>query len=253
MSFVCGSSFSAAHMCSSNAFDLSIFSMPLSKMGIARFQYKRVYSLVLLEDVPQLIIAITFAIMVGIEDTFSGNNGIVYVSMAFSALSIFMTIVSSQTTKHLLNTQGHGTISLNVTGPMFGANNITKCRRQTNKIRQQMAALLGIDESLVEIPKPQETHGGIRLDFMFRVNNRRSTELDGRNKIHDPDANGVIAAFIKDAWQFNALPNTEVVKYKHNQPKLQPKLPAQQIEMQNEGAEGDVVEGEVDQETAYLA
>eukprot|EP01084_Bolivina_argentea_P016084 30140_1 len=215
LSFVCGSSFAAVQICSSNAFDLNLFSIPLSKLDKAGFQCKRVYSVVLFENVPQLIIAITFIAIVGVEDE---NNAIVYVSMVFSAISIFMMVMSSLTTKELLDTQDYSVILLNVTGSMFG-DNLKHCRTKTNAIRRHMSVLLGVDESLVEIPRPRQIHHGFLLEFILIINHSTVSELGIKDKILDSDTNTIIADFICQCWELSAAPSVEVKQFKQNAPK----------------------------------
>merc|ERR1712087_361249 len=60
LSFICGSTFSAVELANSNLFGLRMFSMGLSKRDMMRFKQNRLWSVVVAENVPQLVIQILF-------------------------------------------------------------------------------------------------------------------------------------------------------------------------------------------------
>ncbi len=55
-------------------------------------------------------------------------DGIVYISMGFSGISIVISFVTLITAKQLVKTQDHCHISLNVTGNMFNVKNTRRTR-----------------------------------------------------------------------------------------------------------------------------
>ena len=63
ISVICGSSFSAIALCNSYLLQLSPFSMGLSRYHRSIFQNKRFFSIVLLENIPQLAIQIATLIL----------------------------------------------------------------------------------------------------------------------------------------------------------------------------------------------
>ena len=69
ISILAGSSFTAIDLMTSNVFGLTIFSFDLSKRDRIMFKRKRIYSIVLLENIPQLLIQIAFAILIKDIDT----------------------------------------------------------------------------------------------------------------------------------------------------------------------------------------
>eukprot|EP01084_Bolivina_argentea_P265504 450067_1 len=59
-SIIVGSSFSATSLFNSNLYALPIFDMGLSKSALSHFKTKRVYSIVLCENVPQLVLQLIY-------------------------------------------------------------------------------------------------------------------------------------------------------------------------------------------------
>ena len=88
VSIICGSAFAGIKLFRSRLFNLSVFDIPLSKQQSLHFETKKVYSTILLENVPQLILACWY-----IVESNKGANSIVFLSMGFSVISIIVTII----------------------------------------------------------------------------------------------------------------------------------------------------------------
>merc|ERR1719361_506034 len=58
--FLSGSAFNAIAIVNSNAFQLDVFSMGLSKREMHKFRLQRIWSVVLLENLPQIALQISF-------------------------------------------------------------------------------------------------------------------------------------------------------------------------------------------------
>ena len=109
VSVICGSSFAGIKLFRSRVFNLSIFDIPLNKQQSVHFETKKVYSTILLENLPQLLLGIWY-----IETSGEVTSTIVFVSMAFSVISIIVTIISMYTAKVLVDSQDHLPIEIDV-------------------------------------------------------------------------------------------------------------------------------------------
>eukprot|EP01084_Bolivina_argentea_P303040 523149_1 len=98
MSIITGSSFAAIELCHSNLFNLTQFSIPLSKTEINLFKTGRIYSIILFENLPQ--IGLQCWILAVAEDSV---NSIIYISLIFSSISILITVLSLMTQKTIIN------------------------------------------------------------------------------------------------------------------------------------------------------
>ena len=100
VAIICGSSFSAVALFNSNLFQWRLFSMNLSRYHRKAFRNKRFFSVVLLENIPQLIIQIIALIVIDLDassqhDTSDsdGHSGIAS-DLAITLFTMMFTIIS---------------------------------------------------------------------------------------------------------------------------------------------------------------
>ena len=157
LSLFTGSSFTAIKVMNSNLFGLNIFSMDLSKNDLTRYQTKRVYSIVLIENLPQVIIQCIYLLQIDKLDLIAIS------SMIFSIISIIVTIISMLTEKKILNSAGHGNAKFDVTGSMI-LSKAHHYRNKTKRIRNSISSVLGLESELIEIERPKKNT--IRIKYI---------------------------------------------------------------------------------------
>ena len=92
LSAICGSSFSAIALCNSYLLQLSVFSMALSQYHQRLFARKRFFSIILFENIPQLIIQIIALVLAIVENKVDSTLLVTVLSMVFTIISIFASI-----------------------------------------------------------------------------------------------------------------------------------------------------------------
>lgn len=149
ISIISGSAFSAVEFCNSNLFRLRITYMNLPRRHKQLFRNKRIYSVVLLENVPQLVLQALFSVIM------RALSAITLFSMIFSLISIILTIFEVSLKQHLFASENLVFIKFIVESPeiqAFGRNefiNIVEYQRFT--IANEVAKVLSIDFSFIEL------------------------------------------------------------------------------------------------------
>eukprot|EP01083_Nonionella_stella_P196751 723740_1 len=95
------------HIVNSYVFQLGLCDMGLTDKELKAFTYKRVYSVVLLENVPQLVLQIWFLSSLNTLD-----DAITITSIILSVVSILISVLSMLTERNLAQTQGYAAISM---------------------------------------------------------------------------------------------------------------------------------------------
>jgi len=98
VAILCGSAFGALALFNSNAFQLYALSMGLSKNQLGSFNVQRVWSIVFLENLPQLGLQIWFMVRFGPQT-------VAVASAAFSTISILVTILAAFTQNNIVQSQ----------------------------------------------------------------------------------------------------------------------------------------------------
>eukprot|EP00483_Globobulimina_turgida_P005990 UN06000 len=169
-------------------FNLSFFDMPLTKNQLLSFRYKRVYSSVVLENIPQLFIQVWYIFHSSSSITFSG---IVAVSMLFSVISIVIAVISMATQKKISYSQDSVNIQFDATGKCI-IGNIKRCKNRTKKIRSDISAVLGVTSNLLEITRPEQIPNGIKLNMNIFVSNTRAIDVNYQQMDEHLPQNGQI-------------------------------------------------------------
>eukprot|EP01084_Bolivina_argentea_P148085 258980_1 len=207
ISILCGSSFAAIKLCRSNLFNLLVFSIPLNKKAALYFQTNKLYSTIFFQNIPQLVLAVWYVQVLN-----EMPNPIVYISMTFSTISIITTIISMQTAKKLVYSQDYSSIEFEVTGSMIGAN-IKRCRNNVRKIRYEIGIILGLHENLVEIMRPKQIPGGVKIYANIYINNAKAIDLNCKQLIIDANNSGDLVNMVMNSWRLSGVPVISNIKY----------------------------------------
>ena len=178
LSFLSGNAISAIDLCNSFLFlDLNLFQMNLTSVYKQQLRNNTLLTVVLLENIPQLILQIVFII----------NNGynittIITISMLFSILSIILTSIEIFTKRKLLNAQNILVIAFCVESKYICqlSKHEFKHKIEFNrrKISQEMVKLLnGVNYGDIESLKPTPNDKGVLLTFYLRLHSIANQEI----------------------------------------------------------------------------
>jgi len=195
-----GSAFTAVELMSSNLFGLEMFSFDLTNRAKLRFKMKRVYSIVMLENVPQLCIQGVFLWNEGISDVIAVSSAI------FSAVSIIVAVTSVVTEKQILDGSGYAAVALTVSGPEIVAKAYS-FRMRVLRIRDQLASVLGLPSpQIIEMEKPKVVPGGLRLSFFVHLNHINSRDIDYRAILKESIESLRLNRIIGSCWGMQQTP-----------------------------------------------
>eukprot|EP01084_Bolivina_argentea_P266436 451920_1 len=220
-SFITGSSFSALLLLNSHLYSLAVFSMGINERDLLKFSTKRIYSVILMENLPQILIQIYFLYKVTNLD----DNLIAVCSLIFSLVSVIITSVSMISQKSIINSQNCTQLSFDVLATEF---NGKKSRKKVNELRKYLVnnVLVKFDKKLIEIPIPQQIPSGLSVTINIYTNDQNSGEQEFvEDVVHKSVSNGNLPNFIKSYWNINTIPNINNISTKTIQSKqLQHKL-----------------------------
>eukprot|EP01084_Bolivina_argentea_P109212 195184_1 len=194
LSILTGSSFSAIEILNSSFLGVYCFEMGLSNKQIILFKTQRVYSIIMLENIPQLVLQIWYMFQLGKSDNF-----IAIVAIIFSGISIIVTILSMTIEKSLLNSQEYTLLSMDVIGKSV-VEKSRKCRKTVRKIKEGISGIIGLDYELIDIVKPQTIPKGLQLNIHLYVDNKQSKENKYEDLFNDALKNKNLVKIISDTW-----------------------------------------------------
>ena len=131
-------------------------------------------------------------------DELNGNM-IAITSMIFSIISIMTTIASVITNKKILDSSGYAIVQFDITGSSIIAKT-KSCRNQVNVIKNQLSSLLGLEEYLMEILRPQKIPNGLRMMIIIHVNRISVNDIDYKKLLDEAQQNGELAKAIQNSW-----------------------------------------------------
>eukprot|EP01084_Bolivina_argentea_P109463 195666_1 len=208
LSIIAGSSFTAIKLCQSNLFGLKIFDIPLTKGEIIEFQTKRVFSIILFENVPQLSLQ---CIYLFISQTDNINN-VVFITMGFSLISIIIAVTSSIQQKAIIKSQDRVEISFDVSN--MDVNEIKYAQNCVNKLKQRISGKLGVDCDLFEIPKPTLLpNNSLNVTIMIHINQKMAVNNNYETLINNANHIGEIARLVKESWNLSKNPTISNLSY----------------------------------------
>ena len=166
---------------------------------------------------PQLGLMIWYIVASG-EQT----DSIVFISMAFSVLSIVVTVVSMYTAKSLIETQNFYSVEFDVTGVMV-ADRIDVCRNNVKPIQRQIEVILGLRENLVEITRPTNIQNGVRLHINVYVGYTKAVDMNIEKVVNDAKDSGQLSQIIVKSWDLSGAPSLSDIKYEMHESKARKK------------------------------
>eukprot|EP01084_Bolivina_argentea_P062224 113762_1 len=219
ISIFCGNSFVAVSLVNSYIFKLNFFDMGLTDKELSAFGYKRVYSVVLLENVPQVLLQCWFLYSLKEFD-----DPITISSIVFSLISIIVSVLSMLMQKSLTNSQGYVEITMKVTGTPV-TQNAKNCKTMKQKLSKDLAAAVGGHSSAVEIIKPTAIPGGfaVTLNFYFGDLKGSFYKIKYAEILLAAQNDGGLQEIFKQGWKLKDTPIVEIISHHEVQSKVEQK------------------------------
>lgn len=165
------------------------------------------------QNVPQLAIQIWFLIQYS-----SDINTVVYASILFSSLSLFITVLTVTSQRNILKSRDRVTLEFDVTGKII-MENIDNCRNKIKSIKKGIASSLGINNTLLEITKPMPIKNGLKLNIKIYINYTKAIDMNIENDFNEATKQGQIAEIIASSWTLTSKPNISNIKYAQHESK----------------------------------
>ena len=176
---VSGNSFGAIELANSNLFGMDLFSMGLNPRHLKQFQGKRIYSSVILENIPQLAVQIYFLSYLGAFDEAT------FVALLSSSISVILSVVDIWSAKRLvsvmdetksaINTGGSG-VNINKIEFLILSNQEIESKKQIlltkpRALAKAIAETLIVDQRTVEIYQLLASTHGVKIGFtVYAIN-----------------------------------------------------------------------------------
>ena len=181
LSVLTGSAFSAIELCDSHLFELSIFSLNIPKREKQMFKNKRIFSIVLCENIPQFCLQLIYLLFVN-----NNNNSITIVAMSFSILSIIITLFEYSTNKFVFESECLTIIKFNIESRKIQKMKPKQFNKQIankrNDINHELAKILSVNYFHVEQLKPTVCSQGAAITCYIRSELQASVAM---NEIHN--------------------------------------------------------------------
>ena len=127
--------------------------------------------------------------------------------MAFSLISIIITVISINITKKLLQSQDSFIIEFDVKESMI-IDNIKFCKNNVRKIKIQIGSILGVSENIIEITRPTAiiNYNGLRVHCIVYISNTKAIDINFERLICDAVDSKQLPLFIQRMWRLEGEP-----------------------------------------------
>eukprot|EP01083_Nonionella_stella_P084250 233167_1 len=213
LSTITGSSFAAVSLVNSYIFQLELFDMGLTDKQILAFAYKRVYSVVLFENVPQICLQIWYLVAA------ESNNPITISSIVFSLISIIASVMSMVIQKRISVSQGYVSVSMKITGSTIQSN-ANNCKTMRYVLEERLALLVGVHKSVVQVIKPTQIQQGFTLTVNFNFNDVTKTPVPFHKILMEAEESGELQKIVQQSWKLTDEPMISDITYTLNKSKI---------------------------------
>eukprot|EP01083_Nonionella_stella_P039103 106352_1 len=193
VSIVTGNAFAAVSLMNSGLYHMDVFYMGLTKYQLQTFNIQKMYSIVFLEDVPQLCLQ-SYYLWIS-EDV---HNPIAISSIILSMVSIIVSAMHLSIEKQINYQQKYVIVKLHVTGECV-VQKRSNCKTLYHDLKRELSTYLGINEDSIEIMKPTNIDGGVKVRIILTKNGKNDRQNDKRvDTLDDDDADETYEARDED-------------------------------------------------------
>ncbi len=200
-----GSSFTAVEIFNSNLFGLDIFYMDLPKHYLLSFTTKKIYSIILFENCPQLVLSVWYIVILERPEI------IPIAAIIFSLISIIVTIISMILHKQIYKTQDYVHIVMDITGEDV-MSNMKFCKNRMKNIKLYLCqSVLGVNEKSVQFQKPfsGSARKGVQLQIYISYIHDKANINPADNYedlLNIATDNGMLHKVIQEEWRLSNEP-----------------------------------------------
>ena len=205
VTFISGSGFASVKLLNSGIFRMKQFDIGLKNEQMQTFQDKRIWSIVLLENVPQVILQTIF--LAQNEDL----SSISVVALMFSVFSIIVSVsayfqqASVSKRRSVLDIDVKSISFEVVSKEVVAKKKALKYVRK--KINEEIADTLGIESDDVEQLRAMAVTGGLPLSFRVRMDKTKNSDTEAiEDCIQSKIENGELAKSIQECWKLSEVP-----------------------------------------------
>jgi len=211
VSILSGSPFAAIDFFNSNLFGSDFFYMGIPKHFMMGFSSKKVYSVIFMEDVPQLLLSVWYTALVG------HFQSVVAAQMTFSLISIIVTVISLVLKRRIYHVMDSVHISISIQGTDV-VDEMDTHRNEIEKFKKFLCrSVLGVNERTVEIQKP--FNGGLRdgvqlLIFISYIHEESNVDpaQHYEDLIQSAMNNNELQSIMKAQWKLSTLPRADDIE-----------------------------------------
>ena len=181
IAMISGSGFAAVELCNSQLFQLSLFCMNLPQRQTQIFKNKRLFSIVLLENVPQICLQIVYLLFLKVDNS-TDSIIIALIAMFFSVSSVVLSLFTYNTKEYVFKTENLVVIKFKIDSNSI-RNMKTKtfqqqiCNQRKN-FNHQLSKILSVNYYHVEQLKPIPCSEGVLMTFIVRTDIAAKMTMD---------------------------------------------------------------------------
>ena len=204
LSILTGSVFSTVELCNSNLFGLDIFYMNLPRRSKQTFKNQRIFSIIILENIPQTIIQYIFSYYSLKKLTF-----ITLISMVSSIASIIVGIFEFSMKQYLFDSESilfvkfivESTDIQNMTRKQY----VKTIEKNRYKVSNEIAKILSVDFKHIELLKPIPSRDGVTL--IFHIRNDAAANSNAMQLIEHEITSQRLTISIQNAYKLTNKPS----------------------------------------------
>ena len=210
LTIITGSAFSAVELCDSHLFQLSLFSLNIPSRQKQIFKNQRVFSIVLLENIPQFCMQVIYLFVINTNNNTDNNNtNIVFISMTFSVLSIVLTLFEYTTKKFVFDSEFLMIIQFKIDSKeiqnMSGKQFDTRIGNKRKDISVALSKILRIQLHNIEQLKPVYCREGASITFHIRFEEQLDPKT-AMNELEESIDSQILNKAIRHAYGLLGLP-----------------------------------------------
>ena len=206
-----GSAFSAIELCDSHLFQLPIFSFNIPQRQKQVFKNQRIFSIVLLENIPQFFLQLIYLLFFVNSNSTDFESNITFFAMFFSVLSVILTIFEYNTKKFLLESEYLTIVKFKLDSVFIRNMKANEWKKNIlNKrgaIPHELSKMLGISYEQMEQLKPIECLEGAQIIVHIRSDIEFVETSKIMNEIEKSISNKKLAKVIQKCYQLPGKPN----------------------------------------------
>merc|ERR1712228_787232 len=174
-----GSSFVAIKLFNSRLFAVDIFDMGLSQTHITAFETKKLHSIVIFENIPQLALSVWYTVALGRMDYIPAAQ------MTLSLISIIVVAMTMVLQTRIDEIQDCIVVSFDVCGDCV-TDNLSICKNRISKIKTFLwQTVLNIPSKFIDIQRPHAGYAKNGLRIKIFITRIRGGDIDTDKSVDD--------------------------------------------------------------------